>query len=242
MLIKTRGIVFRQMAYKDTSVITDIYTDALGLQSYLINGVRKPKATIQMSTLQPMTIVDVVAYHRPNRDLNRIKEIRPHLVYRAIPFDLRRGAVGLFMLEVMRKCLREPEENPLLFEYLYQLFAFLDQTEAGFVNLHLHFLCRLSRYLGFLPMGEASEETPYFDMQEGCFVSIHRGHVHTLETELSLVISQILQARQEELGQIRMSRRTRKEVLLRLLDFYRLHVENFPEIHSHHILEEVLGA
>jgi hypothetical protein len=38
-----------------------------------------------------------------------------------------------------------------------------------------------------------------------------------------------------------MGRDIRKELLRQLIIFYRLHIENFPDLKSHQILEEVLG-
>ena len=44
MLRKTRGIVLHVTDYAETSLVVKIYTEDFGLQSYLINGVRKQKA------------------------------------------------------------------------------------------------------------------------------------------------------------------------------------------------------
>ncbi len=40
MLVKTSGIVFRAVKYSETSIITDVYTRDLGMQTYIVNGVR----------------------------------------------------------------------------------------------------------------------------------------------------------------------------------------------------------
>ena len=41
MLIKTRGIVLSFLKYRETSIIARIYTERRGVQSYIVNGVRK---------------------------------------------------------------------------------------------------------------------------------------------------------------------------------------------------------
>ena len=43
MLHKTRAIVFKTTDYGETSVIVQLFTEKFGLQSYIINGVKKPK-------------------------------------------------------------------------------------------------------------------------------------------------------------------------------------------------------
>ncbi len=54
--------------------------------------------------------------------MTRLKEVRPAHVYTRIPFDVYRGTVGLFMLEVTRNSIKEAEENPALFSFLYEAF------------------------------------------------------------------------------------------------------------------------
>ena len=119
MQIKTRGIVLRSMKYSETSIIADIYTEERGMRSYIISGVRSKKAKIKASQLQIMSLVDMVAYDRQEKGLNRVRELRAAYVFQSLPFDVRKSAVGLFMAELARKTVREPEENKRLFNFLF---------------------------------------------------------------------------------------------------------------------------
>ena len=47
MLITTRGIVFNQVKYGETSIIARIYTEQSGLESFLIRGARSRHARIR---------------------------------------------------------------------------------------------------------------------------------------------------------------------------------------------------
>ena len=47
MLYKTRGVVFKTIRFSETSVVSKIYTERFGLQSYIINGVRSAKAKVK---------------------------------------------------------------------------------------------------------------------------------------------------------------------------------------------------
>ena len=162
MLIKTRGIIFRSIKYSETSIITDIYTEEKGLRSFIISGVRSKKAKVSASLLQVMTLVDLVAYFREDKDLHRIKEINVEYVYISLPFDIVKGAVGLFMVELARKTIKESEENHKLFTFLFEAFRLLDTTENPVSNFHLSFMVELSGFLGFMPSGEYSEKSPFF--------------------------------------------------------------------------------
>lgn len=239
MLIKTRGIVFRNQKYGETSVIIDVYTEEKGLQSYMVHGVRKAKAKVSASLVQVMSLVDLVAYSRDDRALHHTREIRPEIVYRSLPFDLKKGAVGLFMIEMARKSIREIEENRPLFDFLHRSFLFLDQTQQQVANYHLYFLCELASFLGFQPDGTASSDTPFFDLQEGLFVHSPPDHPHFANETHSLLLSQLLADKPETVAEISLSRPERRALLLHLMDYYRLHIENFPTIHSYQVLEAV---
>jgi len=241
MLIKTRGIVLRAIKYSETSLITDIYTEEKGLQTYIISGVRSRKAKVKAALLQVMSLLDLVVYHRDSRGMHRVRELRPAVVYQTLPFDVRRSSVGLFLSEITRKTIREAEAHRELFDFLYRSFLFLDSSPAPSLNLHLYFLLRLSAFLGFVPGGDCNDETPFFDLREGVFVARGPTPPFTLPAEKSELLYRLLLSSPDELHQIRLSTVQRRALLDDLLNYYRFHIDNFPDINAHLILQEVLG-
>ena len=242
MLIKTRGIVFKAKKYSETSVIVDVFTEEKGLRSYIVSGVRSKRPTVSAGLLQPMTPVELVAYHRDDHDLTRLKEIRPHHVFQAIPFDVRRSSVGLFMVEVARNTVQGHEANEALFEFLLRNFVFLDETQYPIANLHLHFMLHLTEFLGFLPSGDFEQEAQFFDLQEGVFTHEKPLHHHWLSEVASAKFFQLLMLPPDRCHEVPFEREERRAFLKNLLLYYRLHIENFPPVHSHEVLEEVLGG
>ena len=240
MLIKTKGIIFRAIKYSETSIIADIFTEQKGLRTYIISGVRKKNARVSASLLQVMSLVDLVVYHRDDKEMTRIKEIKAAHVYQSLPFDIVKISVGQFILELTRKAIREPEENLPLFEFVYGSFQFLDETQRSFSNFHLYFMLHLSKYLGFMPNNNFSKQQSFFDMREGIFVAEKAMHGYFLDEEKSEFVHQLLNANLSNLHEIQIPRTTRKELLRKLIIFYRLHIENFPDLNAHQILEEVL--
>lgn len=240
MLIKTRGIIFRSIKYSETSIITDIFTEEKGLRTYIISGVRKKNARVSASLLQVMSLVDLVVYHRDDKDMTRIKEIKAAHVYQTVPFDIVKSSVGQFILELTRKAIREPEQNEPLFEFVFQTFQFLDETEFPISNLHLYFMLGLTQFLGFLPTDNFTKSRKFFDLREGVFTHERSMHGYFLSEEKSELVHQFLNSDLTKIHTIKMARDTRKELLRKLIIFYRLHIENFPDLNSHQILEEVL--
>jgi len=78
MLHNTKGIVLRTVKYGETSVIVSIYTELFGIQSYLVNGVRKSskKGSGSAALFQPAALLDLVVYYNELKQLNRIKEFQ----------------------------------------------------------------------------------------------------------------------------------------------------------------------
>lgn len=241
MLIKTRGIVLKTIKYGETSVIAEVYTEERGLRKYIINGVRSKKARIHASLLQVMSLLDLVVYNREDREINHVKELRPAHVYQALPFDVKKSALALFMAEIIRKTIRESEENKPLFAFLFDIFQYLDETNDPVGNLHLFFLIELTAFLGFLPSGEYSSETPLFDLQEGMFVTNIPNNKHYLEEQGSQLLQALMECNMTRSHEIKITSAQRRALLHNLLDYYKLHMDFLPDILSHQILQEVLS-
>lgn len=221
-------------------MILDIYTREKGLRKYIISGVRQAKARTPASLLQLMNLVEIVAYEREDREMNRLKEVRLARPYHRIPFDLRRGTLGLFLLEMARKSVKERETNPPLFDYLFDSFCYLDETEHSIANLHLHFLVGLSAFLGFLPIGDWSAETPLFDLQEGQFIGDLPGHRAYLTEDTAHLFYQLLRLNRDQVHELSLNRISRQSLLDALVTFYRYHIPGMGEVNSLKVLKEVL--
>lgn len=240
MLIKTRGIVFRAVKYGETSVIADIFTEEKGLCSFIGGGVRTAKARMPFNLFQAMTVVDLVAYHREGSGASRLKELRASEVWTAIPFDIKRGAVALFMAEVCRKSIHEEEEHSELFDFLLGHLRWLDATPHPIANLHLHFLLGLTSFLGFQPQDPEMEGELFFDLTDGSFSSMPAGHNLLMEPEQARQMLALLESPLELVHEIQLSRQERKTLLGKILQFYQLHLPNFKDVNTPEVLEMVM--
>ncbi|PIZ05346.1 MAG: DNA repair protein RecO, partial [Flavobacteriales bacterium CG_4_10_14_0_8_um_filter_32_5] len=126
MLHTTKGIVIHQFKYGEKSVIAKIYTEKFGLQSYIINGVRSKKSTNKFAYLQPLSLVEINAYHKENKGLQHLKSIKLDIPFQYIPFDVYKGSIAFFVAEVIYKTIKEEEANSELFDFLYNSVQVLD--------------------------------------------------------------------------------------------------------------------
>src|SRR5258706_80552 len=151
MLHKTNGIVFRLTNYGESSIIVNIFTSAFGLQSYIVNGVRGKSKKTNLALYQPLTLLELVVYHRENASIMRIKDVKCIHAYQSFTHDFRKSTVALFLNEVVNRTVKEQSHAQELCEFLIQSFTTLDLLQSNIENFHLIFLIRLSQHLGFRP-------------------------------------------------------------------------------------------
>lgn len=241
MILSTKGVVLKTVKFGETSLILDLYTRDLGLRTYLINGVRTAKSRTPASMLQVGSLLDLVVYEKPGSGaMQRVKEARLESVYTRIPFDILRGGIVLFMMEVVRKSIREGEANELMFHFLANALTMVDTAEVPLTNFPIAFLLDFSTFLGFRPSGTSSSHTPYFHLQEGQFSAI-ASH-HTLDEPESLALYAIRNLGIDRCHSVQIPADVRKHLLEGLLRFYYYHIEHMSTVNAHEVLESVFSV
>jgi DNA repair protein RecO (recombination protein O) len=241
MLVSTEGIVLHFIKYRESSVISTIYTREFGRQSFLINAARSKKSKNKASLLQPLFLVDLVAYQKQNRDLSRVKELRSNQPYQNIAFDIAKSTQVIFLAEVLYRAINEQESFPEMFDFMKSALLYFDLMEDGSSNFHLFFLFRLTEYLGFLPDTNKSGLGGWFDLKKGAIVSFEPRHLLSANKEVTEYFVQLSTLKINELDQLKISRSMRDSLLTVLLDYYQLHFDNLGEIKSMSVLREVFA-
>jgi len=228
MLHKTRGIVLKTTFYGDTGVVVQVFTEKFGIQSYIINSVRKAKAKVNM-------------YFKANTGIQRIKEVQPSPVFRSIPYDIIKSTIVMFLNEVLYKSIRQQHTDEQLFDFIYSSIAWFDETTDASINFHLAFLLKLTRYLGFAPSTESRIDQHFFDLQEGAFSSRPPIHPYYMDRTDALIFIALFSVPMEKLQELQLRKVDRRSILNKILLFYTLHTASFGEIRAHQVLEEVLS-
>jgi len=241
----TKGIVLRTVKYGETSIIVTIFTELFGVQSYLVNGVRTStkKGTGKANLFQPTAILDLVVYHSELKHLHRIKEFKWATIYQHILSDVKKNAVALFIVELLTKCLKQPESNPELFHFTEDIFLKLDESSGTtMANLPLFFALHLTHFFGFRIDDNYSEANSFLDMKEGYFVTERPHHPNFLEDKQAAVTSQLLKVMQvEELEDIKLNHDFRRNLLHTYETYYSLHIHDFGAMKSLPVLREILS-
>lgn len=239
MLVTTKGIVLHHIKYAESSVIATIFTEKFGRQSYLINSARSKRSINKAGILQPLFILDLVAYQKHSGSLHRIKEIKNASPFQSIPFDINKSTQAIFIAEMLYKTIQEEESYPELFSFLEHSIQYFDLLEEGISNYHLYFIIRLLEYLGIYPNVEFIKTNDWFDMEKGIFVPFEPPHPQYMNPEISNVLKHLMFLKIHELGKIHITRKQRDELLFKLLDYYKLHFDSMGKIKSVAVLKEV---
>jgi len=226
MLSKTRGIVINNIKYGETSIIIKIYTEDFGLQTYIENGVHNAKSKNKIALFQPLNLLEMVVYFKETGGIMRLSEIRPAIVLHSIPYQFKKTTIGLFLAEILYKTLKEESSNPEMFNFLFSSIQWLDNIVEHYENFHLQFLLKFARYLGFDPQSA----TDLLD-QIGRITSSSQLEYNAL--------NELIKNNYDE--NVIISTSIRRDILEKILQFYRFQIENFNEIKSLAILREILN-
>jgi DNA repair protein RecO (recombination protein O) len=207
--------------FGETSIIANIFTEQFGLQGYMIKGVRTNSRKSKIALFQPMTLVELVVYHKENAGIMHIKEVKCFHPYQFINANVRKASIAMFINEVLNKSVKEQSHPQEIFNFIAASLISLDAIEQP-ENFHLMFLIGLSRHLGFGP-NLTSE--------------VLGGRMVTMDEEQ--LLGQLITS--EYTTVIPMTYQQRQNILAVLLRFYQAHSDGFGEMKSVAVLKEVLS-
>lgn len=239
MLHQTKGIVLNRVQYGETSLIVQVYTEKFGRQSYMVKGSHSKKSKSKSNLFRPFFLLDMVVYHREGKNIQTLKEVRLSETLNNLIFDVKKSTIALFLTEVLSKLLREEEANTELFIFLYNSIRYLDLTQESVHLFHLHFLAKLSRFLGFFPQLNWSEEECCFDMDNGRFISVVRSHAHCLKKEESKILYELFNTSVDRINNLKINDNQIRVLLRGILNFYALQSQGFSSLKSLSVIEEL---
>ena len=243
MIYSTKGIVLRAIKYGETSVIANIFTEMFGIQSYMVNGVRTSGKNSKAHFFQPSSLLDLQVYHNELKNLQRIKDLKWSVLYKNILSDVTKNAVALYMVELLQKCLKQPEANADLFHFCEDAFLQLDiANDEITANFPIYFSLQLAPFLGFRLQDNYSEVRIFFNLQEGNFSDVNSAAANHLSVEISYHISQLLKAiHPDDLTEIKVNRNIRRAILKSMENYYSWHIPEFGNMKTLPVLSEIIG-
>ena len=243
MLHKTNGIVLRSVKYGETSLVTTIFTAHFGLQTYMVKGVRSPKAKQgRAGAFQPGTLLELVVYHHPQKNIQSISQYQAAYIYNGLQEDVVKNSIVLFSVEVLLRLLPENAPLPPLFEFAFGYYLALDKmTVAGVANFPLYFIIVCGRILGFEIKGNYTADTPYLNLEDGEFSDVQQKAASALSQEDAMSLDVLLRAADfETLSSIKLNGTTRMRLIDWYIAFLQLHTDHMGNIRSLSVLRVIM--
>lgn len=239
MLHKTRGIVLHSLPYNDKYIIINMYTEDFGRISYMVSNTHNRRSKVSRALLLPMSVLEMEVEHLNNRDIQRIKEAKSGLSITQLHCHPVKNAIALFLSEVLYRLIQEREANHPLFNYLFRSIKWLEISNEGIANFHLTFLLQLSGYIGIRPNEKSYKAGRFFDLLNGVFIETLPEHNNYLGKEDSIVFERLLRINFENMALYTFTRQERTSIIRHIIEYYRLHLSNFPEIKSLAVMQSL---
>jgi DNA repair protein RecO (recombination protein O) len=218
-----------------------MYTEDFGRVSYLTSGAHGKRAKVARALLLPLSILDLEVEHLNNREIQRIKEAKSDCPVTQLQCHPVKNAIALFLSETLYRVIQERECNPSLFNYLYRSIKWLEIADDGIANFHLTFLFQLAFYMGIRPDGKAYKSGCFFDLLNGVFTDNLPAHKHYLDREESLVFGRLMRINYENMAVYSFTGQERTRIIRRIIQYFRLHLSDFPEIKSLSVMQSLFN-
>lgn len=238
MIVSTRAIVLHNMPYNDNYSIACFFAKEGGRVSYLIpRNQKRGKGLGLRQMVSPLNELEIIAEHKPHRDLHFIKEAKLVKSHVHIQFDLTKNSIALFLSEFLYAVLRMPDSDEELYNFISLSLDRLESSDSP-ANFHLVFLYRMLAPMGLMPdlSIPIGSSCGWFDPADGRFVEhapIHGRGIPPRESAYLLLFSRITF---DNMAAFRLSRTDRRRILDCLIEYYRFHLPNFPLLKTPDIL------
>lgn len=239
MVVTTKAIVLSAIKYAEADLIVTCFTESSGIKSYLLRRILKSKkGKLKTSHFQPLTQLEIVAFHKDKGTLESIREAKIAIPYTTLHTDVVKTGLVLFLAEMLKNSIKEEEANKLLFSFIEQALLWLD-TNTAIANFHILFLLKLSAYLGFYP--DASDiDQPYFNLAEGYFEKSDTGNYSRKGTEIN-TFKRFFGINFDVLLELKLTKNERSNTLELLLVYYQLHLQGYRKPKSLLVLNQLFN-
>ena len=247
MFVSSRAIVLNKVKHTDHTFILTLYTEAEGSVAFAARmprslSLKSRAASHKPHLLQPLTIVTAEWDHRPTQQLQHLKDIQAH----AVPQFGNIAISGNLIAEALYHALKEEHQGDI-FTFIHSSLATATdngrQTAASDENFPVVFLLKLARHLGIAPhIPHPSRQTrdTYFDLINAEYTATLPQHKYYLLPYDARHIPLMLHLDYSTMHLLSLTPAERHRALRVIAAYYRLHLPNFPQLHSLDILRKMI--
>ena len=239
MFYKTQGIVLSIIKYNDKFSIAQVFTADFGRTAYLLPISKSKKRKINQALFFPLSVIDMEVEHFPLREIHRLKDVQRQFPLYSINVSVVKLSISFFLSEFLTKILQDTNENKVIFSFIKDSIIRLEEKDKGLANFHLVFMFHLAQFLGIAPNLDGYSEDSFFDLLNGAYSQSKLLHNHYLHLNQSRYLNVFKRIDYDNMHLYKLSQSDRNTIINFMLDYYRMHVYDFPEIKSLEVLREL---
>jgi DNA repair protein RecO (recombination protein O) len=239
MLVKTKAIVLNSLKYSDSRIITNVLTPDLGKVPLMINKCKSKHSNGKAGYFQALYLLNIEISYKENRNIQQLVDVNIDEHTNNIAMDYHKQNIGIFMADVLQRCIREMEPDSDLFQYIWHAVLIFDNINKAAINFHLYFLTHLMKYLGFEPGNKWDHNNKYLDMDAGLFVGDACISSSCLTEKESRILYRFMNCSVDEIPEKGVSNLDRRMCMEAVLSYFNRHIPNFGMIKSYDILKTV---
>ena len=233
MKYKSRAITLTYIKQGESSIISKIFTEKHGIQSFIVKGVRSKKAKKKLGLFQALQLVKINATYSKKRGLQYLSEISVDKPTAIEKVSMHKKFIAIFIAEITAKVLQENEQNIPLFNFIWNTKKRLYLTDNVSDNFVLLFMLNLSKHLGFFPSTE-NINAPFFNLETGEFSNDSLNLNIYLDKEKSTILKSLIKGKEVKIRQ-----KIKSKLLKDIMQFFHLNHYNLQNITSHLIIESL---
>ena len=234
---ESRIIVLHLTKYGDRSLVVQALDSEKGRTGFFLRGAGKGRAP--QGQFHSLSILDITAA-RGKGDLEYLRESEHPYPLTAIRTDPYKGAVALFMGELLYRGVQDGAMDPEMFCFLEREITALDGTQGSVANFHICFLVDFCRALGFLPKDNYAAETPLFQPVTAEFTA-EDTLADTWTKEDSRLLHEILSKPREEAMALPLNRDRRGAFAQKMVEYLSYHLSLNLNIRSLKVLHDLFS-
>ena len=147
MYISTDAIILKNTPYKESSIISRIFTLNHGKISIIFKGAKKNKNNIS-AIIEPGNVVSIT-YYDNNSNLKTAKEVQIKNIYYNTRKFLNHYYYIMAIISILDKLSHENHPEQDMFNLSLKVFDDIDNKNARIDIIFIYFLFQLSKSLGF---------------------------------------------------------------------------------------------
>ena len=147
MYISTDAIILKNIPYKESSIISRLFTYEHGKISVIFKGAKKGKNNIS-ALIEPTNIVEITYYNNKS-DLKNVKEVNLKTSFPNTRKFLDNYYYMMAIISLLDKVCQENHKEESLFSLLIKIFHYINNQDARVDIIFLYFLFQFNKNLGF---------------------------------------------------------------------------------------------